>query len=99
MDDSRLVKPDRRAFLRNAAVALPIAYAAQGQVLGADLQDRTPERGDDSGYPGVIVRQSGPAVYILTVVTSGLTRSPPVMVVVKSGAATHADITCDTGIR
>jgi hypothetical protein len=38
-----------------------------------------------------------PGVYILTVVTSGLPRCPPVMITVKSGAATHANITCDTG--
>src|SRR5260370_14697877 len=53
----------RRPSLRNAAAALPLAYAAAGQTLRAHTADRTSAPDNDAAFPGVIVRQSKPENY------------------------------------
>ncbi|HEV3079947.1 MAG TPA: sulfite oxidase [Gemmataceae bacterium] len=54
---------NRRSFLRNAAAALPLAYAAGGQTLVAHAAERASAPDNDAAFPGVIVRQSKPENY------------------------------------
>src|SRR5437660_529765 len=48
----------RRKFLRDTASALPLVYAAGGQLLPVRAAEPQPDR--EFTYPGVIVRQSKP---------------------------------------
>jgi hypothetical protein len=72
----------------------PVSAEVEARTRGGRLVAKTA-----SANTGRYDLALAPGGYILTVVTSGLPRCPPAMIIVKLGAATHADITCDTGIR
>ena len=100
MDDMILgnrakVGMNRRAFLRGTAAGLPLAYAAGGLVLPVRAEDRKPGPDEDSGYPGLIVRQSKPENYEFPFPTLNSFQTPNNLFYVR----THFGVFKDVDLR